>query len=101
MSTPLSESPSINQTIFSIRFPHHFHPDTKIRFLSFGKLQNHWEILLYRHSKHFYPSTLDINVTYSTWDALIELMFLRFLVKGSYAEIYRLFRTFVWKHVNH
>src|SRR5699024_11621869 len=74
--------------------------------------------LFYQHLIRYYSSNLDINATNSTcgdcfnnifpsylrrsmlqttstWDELIELMYLLFLVKRSYAGIYRLFRTFV------
>ena len=42
-----------------------------------------------------YLSFLDSKQTVSTWDELIELMYLRFLAKWSYAGTYRLFCTFV------
>lgn len=38
---------------------------------------------------------LDIKTTVSTWDELMELMYLRFLAKRSYAGTYRLICTFV------
>ena len=45
--------------------------------------------------KDFYIVRRCINATHSTWDELIELMYLRFLAKWSYAGTYRLFCTFV------
>lgn len=54
-----------------------------------------WKQLIYYTSQRFYFSVLDIKHTHSTWDELIELMYLRFLAKWSYAGTYRLFCTFV------
>src|SRR5699024_1606788 len=53
------------------------------------------QTLFYQYFNRSYSSTIDINATNSTWDELIQLMYLRFLVKWSYAGTYRLFRTFV------
>src|SRR5699024_6658676 len=75
--------------------PHFISTQIKIRFPSLDILQNHWKTLFYQHFNSSYSSALDINATNSTWDELIELMYLRFIEKRSYAGTYRLFRTFV------
>ena len=49
-------------------------------------------INLTQNSSTYPPTaTLDIKATNSTWDELIEMMYLRFLVKSSYAGTCRLF----------
>lgn len=49
--------------------------------------------------KDFYVSARCSNTIVSTWDELIELMYLRFLVKRSYAEhIDNFVRS--WEHVD-
>ena len=65
----------------------------KIRELKFNLQPS--EIPLFQVLFTHYFWTLDINATHSTWDELIELMYLRFLAKWSYAGTYRLFCTFV------
>src|SRR5699024_9736654 len=46
-------------------------------------------------AKDFYIVFLSSNAMLSIWDELIELIYLRFSAKWSYAETYRLFCTFV------
>ena len=55
----------------------------------------HRKSLIFQAFSHYQLCTLVNRTTLSTWDELIQLMYLRILTKGSYVEICRLFRTFV------